>query len=104
MASCELTLLHCFLAVSGKYLITADGELHILNIQMSDSGTTYQCKAINRLTKEVYRSTNAGKLFVTGKAYVLHQHLKIVTFHINLIIVIGFNPFIIKVVLWKDEY
>lgn len=52
-------------ATEGKYLIMAHGELHILNVQMPESGTNYQCKAANRLTGEVYLSTTAGKVFVT---------------------------------------
>ncbi|GAB6030519.1 hypothetical protein CHUAL_007381 [Chamberlinius hualienensis] len=51
---------------SSKYLIMSDGELHILNIQLSDSSSSYQCKAVNRLTGEMYLSTTAGEVIVTA--------------------------------------
>ncbi|GAB6020997.1 hypothetical protein CHUAL_003637 [Chamberlinius hualienensis] len=52
-------------SISDKYAMMPNGDLHIYNVTIAESGTKYKCKTVNSLTDESQVSSSAGQLFVT---------------------------------------
>uniref|UniRef100_T1JCN0 Ig-like domain-containing protein n=1 Tax=Strigamia maritima TaxID=126957 RepID=T1JCN0_STRMM len=50
---------------NSKYTVLPSGELLIKEVDTSDGHTTYRCQVTHRLSKEVKRSRNPGRLIVT---------------------------------------
>ncbi len=55
-----------FIAVSDKYVVTPTGELHVTNVEASDSNSIYKCKTTQKLSNESSVSKIGGRLYITG--------------------------------------
>lgn len=51
---------------SGRYRILPSGNLHIIDVQLSDAGT-YQCSAKNLLTEQIVNNSQITTLHVQKK-------------------------------------
>ena len=50
----------------GKYHMTPDGELHVLNVNPQDGHSRFQCRTLHTLTGSTQLSVTPARIIVTG--------------------------------------
>uniref|UniRef100_T1JD50 Down syndrome cell adhesion molecule n=1 Tax=Strigamia maritima TaxID=126957 RepID=T1JD50_STRMM len=50
--------------MDGKYAVLPSGELHVRDVEMEDSGSSYRCHVKHSLTGETHFSSASGRLYV----------------------------------------
>ena len=59
-------------STDGKYHMTPDGELHVLNVSPQDGHSRFQCRTLHKLTGTTQLSITPARIIVTGKYYSLY--------------------------------
>lgn len=55
-----------YLWTGNKYVIRQNGQLHVIDVSSSDSGSVYKCETKHRVSGETVVTQNGGKLHVTA--------------------------------------
>lgn len=53
-----------------KHVMLPTGELHVMNVDVQDGRSSYQCRTLHRLTGRTQESVTAGRIVIAGKSCV----------------------------------
>ena len=70
---CDLKFIVNKLFSDGKYHMTPDGELHVLNVSPQDGHSRFQCRTLHTLTGTTQLSKTPARIIVTGKIFQYHS-------------------------------